>query len=70
MWCAQVCDTWCCVTLRLACWRAEAEIARTQKNKATNSHLMRLKARLSKLRTQVSLGLRLRNTPACVAVVV
>ena len=31
----------------------EDEIARTQKNKATNSHLMRLKARLSQLRTKV-----------------
>lgn len=32
---------------------AEAEIARTQKNKATEGHLMGLKARLAKLRTQV-----------------
>ena len=31
----------------------ETEMARTQKNKATNSHLMRLRAQLAKLRTQL-----------------
>ena len=31
----------------------ENEMARTQKNKATNSHLMRLRAQLAKLRTQL-----------------
>jgi uncharacterized protein len=31
----------------------ESEIARTQKNKATNSHLMRLRAQLAKYRTQL-----------------
>ena len=35
----------------------EVEIARTQKNKATNSHLMRLRAQLAKLRTEVRLSL-------------
>lgn len=33
--------------------RAEAEIARTQKNKATEGHIGLLKARLAKLRTQM-----------------
>ena len=35
----------------------EVEIARTQKNKATNSHLMRLRAQLAKLRTEVRISL-------------
>ena len=34
----------------------ELEIKRTQKNKATNSHLMALRARLAKLRTEVQTG--------------
>eukprot|EP00975_Prorocentrum_lima_P000675 133951-Prorocentrum_lima.AAC.1 len=34
----------------------EAEIARTQKNKATEGHLGLLKARLAKLRTQQQEG--------------
>tara|TARA_B100000780_G_C21099635_1_gene443698 strand:- start:504 stop:1742 length:1239 start_codon:yes stop_codon:yes gene_type:complete len=34
----------------------ELEIKRTQKNKATNSHLMSLRARLAKLRTEVLTG--------------
>lgn len=33
----------------------EHEIGRTQKNKATNSHLMKLRAQLAKLRTEVRL---------------
>lgn len=35
------------------CGRAEAEMARTQKNKATEHHLGSLKAKLAKLRTEV-----------------
>lgn len=31
----------------------EQEMARTQKNKATNAHLGRLKAKLAKLKTEV-----------------
>ena len=34
----------------------ELEMERTQKNKATNSHLMRLKARLAQLRTELQEG--------------
>lgn len=34
----------------------EEEIKRTQKNKATNSHLMSLRARLAKLRTELQTG--------------
>ena len=34
----------------------ELEISRTQKNKATNSHLMSLRARLAKLRTELQTG--------------
>ena len=34
----------------------ELEIKRTQKNKATNSHLMALRARLAKLRTELQTG--------------
>ena len=41
----------------------EVEIARTQKNKATNSHLMRLRAQLAKLRTEVRLSLFTRLSP-------
>lgn len=34
----------------------EAEINKTQKNKATEYHLGQLKARLAKLRTEVGIG--------------
>ena len=41
-----------CTFRSLRGFRAEAEIARTQKNKATEGHLGMLKARLAKLKTQ------------------
>ncbi len=41
---------------------AEAEIARTQKNKATEYHMGQLKARLAKLRTEVRCRSRGRTT--------
>lgn len=39
----------------------EAEMARTQKNKATEHHLGLLKARIAKLRTQVRVVMRYIN---------
>ena len=41
----------------------EAEMARTQKNKATNYHLGQLKAKLAKLRTELQVSHDARPRP-------